>query len=150
MAPTIVNRGDKTRSITSTMDNFNTENSNNVTVRRRGLSSPTNETEAANISSNSIPRKLTSKRFTESPASSERAEPNGALYGASNRGLLENEVRRDFILGTGQGPNFGKTIGDSYLTLMDEVVLLGLKDQQVIWGLFCSCCNFLGLFVVYE
>lgn len=54
----------------------------------------------------------------------------GALYGASAKGLLEEDVRRDYVLSE-SCPNVGKPIGDSFLTLMDEVVLIGLKDQQV-------------------
>lgn len=105
----------------------------NTTVRRRGpSSSPIDE---GNNSVESAPRTLSSRRSPEaslSGVSSESKGPKGALFGASGNSLLESEVRRDYVLADGSSPDFGKPLGDSYLTLMDEVVLLGLKDQQVL------------------
>lgn len=92
----------------------------------------------SNPSTDSIPRTLTSstasQRRTNGFRASDNADGEGStaksgLYEVSSRGLLETDVRRDFVLAS--GPDLGKVIGDSYLTLMDEIVLLGLKDQQV-------------------
>lgn len=56
----------------------------------------------------------------------------GALNGASGRGLMEGELRSDYVLHNSSQADLGQTIGtDLHLTLLDEVVLLGLKDQQV-------------------
>jgi hypothetical protein len=112
-------------------NNMEGQKGGNTTVRRRGPSSPVNE----DIGSGTAPRTLTSRRWPESSLSgsgvSESKGPKGALFGASGNSLLESEVRRDYVLADGQSADFGKPLGDSYLTLMDEVVLLGLKDQQV-------------------
>jgi len=63
---------------------------------------------------------------------------SGALTGASGKGLMEEELRSDYVLQSGSQEDLGSPIGSSqsgepsqYLTLLDEVVLLGLKDQQV-------------------
>lgn len=56
----------------------------------------------------------------------------GALNGASGRGLMEGELRSDYVLHNSSQADLGLEIGtDLHLTLLDEVVLLGLKDQQV-------------------
>lgn len=116
--------------------NMEGQKGGNTTVRRRGPSSPVNE------DIGTAPRTLTSRRSPESSLSgsgvSESKGPKGALFGASGNSLLESEVRRDYVLADGQAADFGKPLGDSYLTLMDEVVLLGLKDQQVMHSLFLS------------
>lgn len=71
----------------------------------------------------------------------------GALNGASGRGLMEGELRSDYVLHNSSQADLGQAIGtDLHLTLLDEVVLLGLKDQQVECGLFyffyfCYICN---------
>jgi len=56
---------------------------------------------------------------------------SGALAGASGRGLMEDELRGDYVLHNGSQADLGTEVcPDTYLTLLDEIVLLGLKDQQ--------------------
>lgn len=82
---------------------------------------------------NDVPRTQSGRRSADNCISGEldAKGPKGALFGASGKGLLEGDVRRDYVLADGHGPDLGRALGDSFLTLMDEVVLLGLKDQQV-------------------
>src|SRR4051812_45721438 len=97
-----------------------------ITQRRRGPS-PSVESD-----SSSIPKELSGRRpNTADYTNTRKSKVPGALSGASGRGLLEDEFRSDYVLQREDCVDLGRSLGDSCLTLMDEVVLLGLKDQQV-------------------
>ncbi len=104
------------------------------TVRKRNNpNSPT--TDDSSSLGGMVPRTLTSPSglTRRGPSFVDRYDDgeDSALSGVSGRGLLEGELRSDYVLQNSSQSDLGTCIGnDSYLTLLDEVVLLGLKDQQ--------------------
>lgn len=104
------------------------------TVRKRGgLASPTCAADG-DIPAGSVPRpyggagRRTGSVEDDGPAG---GDGRGALVGASGAGLMGEELRSDYVLQPDGQADPGTPLGDSHLTLLDEVVLLGLKDQQV-------------------
>lgn len=109
-----------------------------TTVRKRGGISSSAMGDISSGSEDARPR--TGRGKPSSPTGLEDSGfgrmASGALAGASGKGLMEEELRSDYVLQSGSQEDLGSPIGQSreqpqYLTLLDEVVLLGLKDQQV-------------------
>lgn len=98
-----------------------------TTIRKRN--NPTSPT----YTDNDVPRTMTSpmggRRSIEKKFDSD--DEGGALVGASGQGLMEGELRSDYVLQNASQADLGTEVcPDTHLTLLDEVVLLGLKDQQ--------------------
>lgn len=108
----------------------NNEPSSGVVRKRNSPTSPSGQEGDAPRTMTS-PMGLTNRTRNLSNKNDDDDEA-GALNGASGRGLMEGELRSDYVLHNTSQADLGQTIGtDLHLTLLDEVVLLGLKDQQV-------------------